>query len=88
MGGYGIEVDEDGSAFAYGSNLFRELGVISRDPVLGWSAKSPGGKEVLEVRVNDRYAAVRALARASGLGEDYVVRWPGDAAPDETWLSD
>lgn len=74
MSGYGIEIDSNVAAVAFGDGWYKQLGRIHRDHVLGWRAVGPDGADVLQVKVNSRDLAVRALVRYAGLEEDNVIR--------------
>lgn len=74
MSGYGIEIDRDGRANAYGDGWFRELGVVSATGLGDWQATDAEGRPLLEPTVNQRELAIQALVRAAGLGNEYVLR--------------
>ena len=74
MGGYGIEIDQDGNATAFGNGWFRELGSIVPGDLGDWQAMDVHRHPILDVPVNQRDLAVQALVRAAGLGNEYVIR--------------
>lgn len=74
MSGYGIEIDEDGNAVAYGEGWFEELGSVVPGGLGDWQAMDREGRPILDVPVNQRDLAVKALVRLAGLGPEYVIR--------------